>query len=207
MLNNLQLYHYMHKLTQDQLPRHVCEKINDMPVDHLFQVGKVKWSKILVIWESPALNWWILSGKAFYTTDGKLVPSGKRFNELFARFWFGIEDVWFTELCKCVLWPRRDLLVSCWPKCRWHLCKQLEEYDCKIIIVLGVHTLGIMNKVSWKNIPVAELSKQEINGREYTFLPLYHPSPINPRSKAINQAIVERNYDALNKLFDMLKFF
>lgn len=73
-------------LTQDQLPRHICEKINETPTSYLLQVGKGKRKKVLVIGESPALNGRILSGKAFYTKEGKLVPSGKRFNELFERF-------------------------------------------------------------------------------------------------------------------------
>ncbi|MBP6911048.1 hypothetical protein KBC03_05700 [Patescibacteria group bacterium] len=91
---------------------------------------------MLAIGESPALDGWILSGKAFYTKAGKLVPSGKRFNELFEPLGFSIEEISFTELCKCVLGTERCLLASCAPKCRSHLQKQIEALQPSLIIVL-----------------------------------------------------------------------
>jgi len=151
------------KISRDQLPRHICDTIDDTPTSYLLQIWKWRYKKILAIGESPALDGWILSGKAFYTKEGRLVASGKRFNELFESFWFTIEDISFTELCKCVLWTERQLLVSCAPKCRTHLHKQIEELQPTLIIILGKHTLDILNHTIGKSIPLGVLSTQEIS--------------------------------------------
>lgn len=194
----------MQKITQDQLPRHICERIDETPTSYLLQEWKGKWRKVLVIGESPALNGWILSWRAFYTQEGKLVASGKRFNELFESFWVRIEDVSFTELCKCILGTERKLLASCAPKCWKHLAKQIEEVKPSLIIILGKHTLDILNSTTSKTIPMWTLSAQEFAWKKYQFLTLYHPSPVNPKSRVWNQEIIHKNRAWLQDLCDSL---
>lgn len=54
------VFHMKH-ITQAELPWHICDRIDNAPLAHLFQEGKGKRKKVLVIGESPALNGWILS--------------------------------------------------------------------------------------------------------------------------------------------------
>lgn len=193
-----------YKITKEQLPMHVCDAMDDYPVSHLLQEGSWKRKRILAIGESPALDGRILSWRAFYTQVWKLVASGKRFNELFQWYGWGIEDISFTELCKCVLWPERQLLVSCAPKCWKHLLQQIKYIQPELIIILWKHTLDIFNTMSSMHIPIASLSEQHIDEISCKFLTLYHPSPINPKSKALNTAIMEKYSSALHMLCDRL---
>lgn len=184
----------------NSLPHHLCDTIDNASVELLFQSWKGKRANILVIGESPALNGRILSWKAFYTKEWKLVPSGKRFNTLVEEFWFGIEDVSFTEICKCVVGAERNLLKKCAPKCRSHLQHQIDHYRPKLIIILGVHTLEIVNMIAHTHINVGELQKIEINKKAYNILGIYHPSPINPKSMERNKKIINDNRNDLHSL-------
>jgi uracil-DNA glycosylase len=52
-----------------------------------------------------------------------------------------------------------------------------------------------------QKIPMGVISEQMLAGGNYTILPIYHPSPINPKSKAWNEKIVADNEIELRKLF------
>jgi uracil-DNA glycosylase len=188
------------KLSQSDLPHHTCDIIDSKWVDFFLQEWKGLFRRILVLGESPALNWRVLSWRAFYTLDGKLVASWKRFNELFSRFWFGIEDVSFSEICKCILGKQRWLLKKCSPKCAWHLLKQIDHCKPKLIIILGKHTLEVFNEMYGLAIPFGSIESIVLWEKERTLFSLYHPSPIHPRSMEWNKELIHSHAKEIEKI-------
>ena len=65
---------------------HYCDTISDFPSDKFLQLGSGAGTKILILGESPAPNSWRLSGRAFYTVEGKLLPTGRNMNELLTNY-------------------------------------------------------------------------------------------------------------------------
>ena len=194
----------MKTLLQKDLPYHTCDTINAQWVDFFLQSWNEKLAKILVLGESPALNGWVLSGRAFYTVDGKLVASGKRFNELFKEFWFGIEDVSFSEICKCILGKERNLLMTCAPKCASHLLKQIESCEPKLIIILWKHTFELFEKMYDISCSFGEIVNVELLWKSYSIFSLYHPSPIHPKSMEWNKEILKKSKKWLNEIISSL---
>lgn len=97
---------------------HVCKNINVFPLDKFHQLGKGNGESLLIVGESPAPNGWIISGKACYRPDGKILPTGKRLNELLLPFNISVETSGFTELSKCFVSKRSELEAcskKCWP--------------------------------------------------------------------------------------------
>jgi len=88
-----------------------CKLCGDLPKlsCNSMKFGK---SKILVLGESPAKDGWIESGKAFYNKDGKLQASGRVLDRLLGLCGLSIDDINFTECCKCVI-SNRNLLRTC----------------------------------------------------------------------------------------------
>jgi uracil-DNA glycosylase len=68
--------------------------------------------------------------------------------------------------------------------------------------VLWKHTLGILENLAELKIPMGVMSEQRIANDTYTMLPIYHPSPINPKSMAWNENIVKDNESELKKMFE-----
>ena len=77
--------------------------------------------------------------------------------------------------------------MGCWPV----FLKQLESIDYKLIIILGVKTLEIFNKLNKTELKTGTLSKTKVNGKDYAILGIYHPSPINPQGQKRNKIIFE----------------
>lgn len=181
------------------LSEHHCQNIDTYDLDKFFQRGIEKGSHVLIVGESPAPNGWRISGKACYTTAGKLLPTGQRLNELLKPFNLSVEVCGFTELAKCFVGKDRKLLYNCAKTCWPIFIKQLRKNDIKIIIFLGVKTLEIFNKLNQSNLIVGKLATTEIAGRDYSILPIYHPSPINPTGRAKNLTIFTQNKTKLVK--------
>ena len=78
------------------MKNHVCEKINTFPLEKFHQLGVGKGRGILIVGESPAPNGWAISGKACYRSDGKILPTGKRLNELLGTLGTSVEESGFT---------------------------------------------------------------------------------------------------------------
>ncbi len=194
----------MKDITLKDVPYHSCETIDTQSVDYFLQLWVWKYKKILVLGESPALNGWVLSGRAFYTISGKLVASGKRFNELFAPFGFGIEDVSFSEICKCIVGKERNLLKSCTPKCAEHLLRQIAYCEPELIIILWKHTLALFEKMYSTACPFGELIQIDLWDKNYNLFSLYHPSPIHPKSMGWNKELLKVNQKKLQKIFASL---
>ena len=87
-----------------------CRLCGDLPKLSCDTMKKGK-SRILVLGESPAKDGWIVSGKAFYNKDGKLQATGKVLQKLLNLCGLDIEDINFTECCKCVITDRSRLRV------------------------------------------------------------------------------------------------
>lgn len=110
----------------------LCGKLEKLKCNSL-QIGK---SRILVLGESPSKDGWIVSGHAFFNSDGKLQASGKILNKLLNICGINIEDVNFTECCKCIIADRKRLR-ECIKNCRSILFTQLENLDFDIILPMG----------------------------------------------------------------------
>ena len=155
----------------------------------------------MIVGESPAANGWRVSGRAFYTPDGKLLPSGKRLNELLFPLGLSVETCGFTELVKCFVGKNRKILASCSQGCWSIFLKQLKSAKYRLIIILGVETMRIFNELTKTNLQTGIISKIVVDNQKYTILPIYHPSPINPHGQRKNKFIFKSQ--ELAKLFHL----
>lgn len=138
-------------------------------------------SRILVLGESPALDGWIKSGQAFYNTDGKLQASGKVLERLLNLCDLSIENINFTEVCKCVISDRKTL-KACSQNCKPILFKQLEKFNFDIILPMGKFPTETILGMDIKNLSdvVGKPHKIIVNEHEKIVIPIYHTSPANP---------------------------
>lgn len=148
---------------------------------------------ILFVGESPAKNGWILTGRAFYDKNSKLLPTGRILNKLLGILDLTIDDITFTEACKCHI-PNRKLLKETSQNCLQYLKEQICILQPKIIIPLGEYPTRILlnrnnfkkfGDVAGKRFPVI------INKYKLIIIPIYHPSPINPNGYKLNIPIFE----------------
>jgi len=152
---------------------------------------------LLAVGESPAANGWHKSGRAFFTVDGKTVPTGRNFlinlEQIDDRL--DLENISFTEIAKCFVGTDRSKLHACatlvWP----HFIEQLIYVQPKLVILLGQKTTEIFNLLAGTTLTVGQMESVKIADKSYSILPLYHPSPLNPRriqnAQFINDGIVE----------------
>lgn len=138
-------------------------------------------SRILILGESPTKDGWIVSGKAFYNKDGKLQATGKILNKLLNLCELTIDDINFTEVCKCIIDDRKSLR-KCSENCKPILLKQLENFDCDIILPMGQFptetVLGI--KINKLSDVVGKKFKINFGNTTKLVVPIYHTSPANP---------------------------
>ena len=87
-----------------------CELCGSLPklTCNTIKLGK---SKLLILGESPAKDGWIQSGRAFYNKEGKFQASGKILERLLNLCGLTIEDINFTECCKCIITDRNKLEI------------------------------------------------------------------------------------------------
>lgn len=141
---------------------------------------------ILIVGEAPAKNGWHISGKAWKTVEGRLLPSGKRLNELLALCGVGLFDCNFLETVKCHPQGRGEL-IGCGMNCYSFLEKQIDLLSPRLILTLGKVPTQIL--VS-DDAPLSKLVGKRhiltICQRNFTVFPIYHPSPASPRSWSDN---------------------
>jgi uracil-DNA glycosylase family 4 len=183
---------------------HYCHDAMNFPTNKFLQQGSGRGRRILVVGESPAPNGWRKSGKAFYTIENKLLPSGRNLNELLKSFGLRIEDCAFTELIKCYVGNDRKLLKSCGEKCWPIFERQLAAYQFELLIILGKATLDIINRQLKADFQIGNISKIQMNGREYLLFPIYHPSPINPNNRRNNLLIFSNRSDELHGILSKI---
>ena len=88
-INNCSLCGALQKLTENSI-----------------QIGT---TPFIVIGESPAKDGWIISKRAFYNKENKLQASGKVLEKLLNNIGLSINDIYFTECCKCIIGDRKQL--------------------------------------------------------------------------------------------------
>lgn len=159
-----------------------CKSCKNLTKLNCNTISYGKNTDILFVGESPAKNGWILTGRAFYDKNDKLLPTGKVLNELLKIIDLNINDITFTEACKCHI-PDRKLLKQTSINCLHFLEDQIKELDSKIIVPLGEHPTRILiNEKFDKFGDVAgKIFERTLNNKQVFIIPIYHPSPINPK--------------------------
>ncbi len=169
-----------------------CKLCGDLPklIESSIQIGT---TPFIVIGESPAKDGWIKSKKAFYNTKGNLQASGRILEKLLNNIGYSIDDIYFTECCKCIIEDRKKL-EKCSQNCMPILLAQLKDIPCKIIITMGLHpTQALLNqKIKKFGDIVGKEINFEISDKKYILLPIYHPSPLNPKGYKLNVPIFEK---------------
>lgn len=178
--------------------KNIQEKINNCYLcgslpklsENSLQYGK---TKFIIIGESPAKDGWIESKKAFYNTSGKLQASGRVLEKLLNDIGLSISDIYFTECCKCIIDDRKKL-ENCSKNCMQILIEQLNSLPCEIILTMGMHpTQAILNrKINKFSDVVGNEIDITLGDRNYKLIPIYHPSPLNPKGYKENVPIFEK---------------
>lgn len=167
---------------------HLCGNFPKL-TDKSIQIGK---TKFIIIGESPAKDGWIVSQRAFYNSSGKLQGSGRVLEKLLNNIGLKIEDIYFTECCKCIIEDRK-VLEECSNNCKSILYQQLKSIPCDIIITMGLHpTQALLNKkIKRFSDCVGKEYPLIIDDRKFKLIPIYHPSPLNPKGYKDNIPIFE----------------
>lgn len=170
---------------------HNCTLCSDMvekfPNSKTVSIGKD--NKIVILGEAPANNGWRKSGIAWYDINKKLLPSGVVMQKLLDIINIKLEDTYFLEAIKC--YPKdRKYLSKCSNNCKKYLEKQLKEISPQVILSLGDAATKTILDIKYKKY-------SEIVGKEFivdgiTIIPIYHPSPISPKSYTGNIEFFEK---------------
>ncbi len=168
-----------------------CNKCGNLPklCEKSIQEGK---TKFIIIGESPAKDGWIESKKAFFNTKGTLQATGRVLQKLLNHINLNIEDIYFTECCKCIIEDRK-ILEKCSSNCMPILIEQLNKLPCSIILTMGLHPTQALLKTKIKKFSdyVGKQFNIMLGGRNYLLIPIYHPSPLNPKGFKDNLPIFE----------------
>lgn len=154
---------------------------------------------ILIVGEAPAKNGWRISGKAWRTVEGKLLPSGNRLNQLLAFCNVELLDCNFLEAIKCH--PQgHEKLAGCGKNCCSFLEKQIDLLSPRLILTLGKAPAQILIS---NCKPLRELVGKRhiltIGQRKFTVFPIYHPSPVSPKSWSDNLLLMPALQAALKE--------
>ena len=169
-----------------------CTMCGALPklIENSVQIGK---TKFIIIGESPAKDGWIESKRAFYNTSGKLQGSGRILEKLLNLIDLSIPDIYFTECCKCIIEDRKNL-EKCSANCMPILIEQLNALPCDIILTMGLHPTQAILKTKIKKFAdyVGKEFDVKLGTKTYKLVPIYHPSPLNPKGFKENVPIFER---------------
>ena len=181
---------------------HCCDG-QKLAVDKYLQVGDGSGRHLLVVGESPASNW-RESGRAFFTVEDKIVPTGKNFlinlKQIDDRL--DLENISFTEISKCFICNNRKKLQACALKTWPHFIEQLNYIKPNLIILLGKETTTIFNFLAGSSLEIGRIQKVSLFEKTYSILPLYHPSPLNPK-RIQNIGFINDNIKEIKKLLEM----
>ena len=169
-----------------------CNKCGNLPKLHCNSI-KLGNSNLLILGESPAKDGWIVSGKAFYNKDGKLQATGKPLNKLLNICNLSIDDINFTEVCKCIIEDRKTL-SKCSNNYKDILFKQLENIDCDIIMPMGKYpTETILGRKINKLADIVGIRENvKIGNTTKIVIPIFHTSPANPKCFLGNEPIFNK---------------
>lgn len=113
-------------------------------------------------------------------------PTFKRLSDNLKIIKVKLSDCSFTEICKCELSNRNDLIVV-GQNCISRLVDQITKLKPKIVITLGVTA----NQIFAKQYNIAPKVGRLIQLKDFAYLPLWHTSPINPRGYRKNQDLLK----------------
>lgn len=169
-----------------------CSLCGNLPklTDNSIQYGK---TNFIIIGESPAKDGWIESKKAFYNVSGKLQGSGRILEKLLNNIGLSIADIYFTECCKCIIKERKNL-EKCSLNCTPILIEQLNKIPCEIILTMGLHPTQAILQTKIKKFSdyVGKEFNIELGNKTYKLIPIYHPSPLNPKGYKDNVPIFDK---------------
>lgn len=149
---------------------------------------------IVLIGEAPANNGWRKSHMLWKDCNRKVLPSGVILQKLFDIIDRDIFETTFLESVKCYPLERRNL-KTCTKKCKYIMEKQLEVLQPKLIITLG--EFPTRNILNFKFDKFKDVVGNVYKVDNYKILPIYHPSPISPKSYKDNIPIFEKMKELL----------
>ena len=165
-----------------------CEKLVDkFPNSETVYIGKD--NSIVLIGEAPANNGWRKSHKLWHDINGKILPSGVVLQKLFDIIDRDILETTFLESVKCYPLERKNLKI-CSSNCKNIMLEQLKILNPKLIITLGEFPTRNLLNFKFNKFREVVGNIYEVNG--YKILPIYHPSPISPKSYKDNVPIFEK---------------
>ena len=168
---------------------HLCGHLPKL-IENSMQIGK---TNFVIIGESPAKDGWIESKKAFYNTSGKLQGTGRVLEKLLNGIGLTIDEIYFTECCKCII-ENRNNLEKCSNNCLPLLIEQLNIIPCNIILTMGLHPTQAILQTKIKKFAdfVGKEFDISLGSKNYTLIPIYHPSPLNPKGYKENIPIFDK---------------
>lgn len=98
-----------------------------------------------------------------------------------------ISECSFTEICKCELGSRADLVVV-GQKCMPRLRQQIVDIKPRLVITLGVVSNALFAQEYVIECDVGKLVALE----DFNYLPLWHTSPANPQGVRRNAALLSQ---------------
>lgn len=144
--------------------------------------------KLVLIGEAPANNGWRKSHMLWRDVNGKILPSGVILQKLFSIINRDFFETTFLESVKCYPLERKNL-KTCSLNCKKIMMEQLQILKPELIITLGEFPTRNLLDFKFKKFSDVVGNIYEVNG--YKVLPIYHPSPISPKSYNGNVPIFE----------------
>lgn len=164
-----------------------CDKLVDkFPNAATVYLGKD--NDIVLIGEAPANNGWRKSHKLWKDVNDKVLPSGIILQRLFDIIDRNIFETTFLESVKCYPLERKNL-KTCSKNCKSIMLEQLQILNPKLIITLGEFPTRNLLDFKFDKFKEVVGNIYEVNG--YKILPIYHPSPISPKSYTGNEPIFQ----------------
>ncbi len=165
-----------------------CNKLVDkFPNDATVFIGKDQ--TIVLVGEAPANNGWRKSHKLWCDINSKVLPSGVVLQKLFCIIDRDIFETTFLESVKCYPLDRKNL-KTCSSNCKNIMLEQLRILNPKLIITLG--EFPTRNLLNFKFNKFSDVVGNIYEVNNYKILPIYHPSPISPKSYKGNVPIFEK---------------
>ena len=165
-----------------------CDKLVDkFPDDVTVFLGKD--NDIVLVGEAPANNGWRKSHKLWIDLNGKVLPSGLVLQKLFDIIDRNIFETTFLESVKCYPLERKNL-KTCSSNCKNIMLEQLKILNPKLIITL--REFPTRNLLDFKFNKFSDVVGKIYEVNDYKILPIYHPSPISPKSYTGNIPIFEK---------------
>jgi len=179
------------QVDQEVFDCNACDKLVDkFPNDTTVFIGKD--NDIVLVVEAPANNGWRKSHKLWKDVNGKVLPSGVVLQKLFDIIDRDIFETSFLESVKCYPLERKNL-KTCSKNCKNIMLEQLKILNPKLIITLGEFPTRNLLDFKFDKFSDVVGNIHEVNG--YKILPIYHPSPISPKSYLGNIPIFEKIKD------------